>query len=121
MQPFVSRTPLWTQELNEELKRKQEAITAERKLQISHIATGLNRLRDARKKIVATASKTRSKLVAGHAALRADVDAAFQAQLAELNSRAEQDEVTLQSHIHSLEKTSADLKRQINTSSFRCV
>ena len=107
--------------MNEELKLKKELFEAERKLEMSQIGSGLNRLRETRNKVISTASKARSKLVATHSKLQSELDKKFHSKLDELNSREQKDVKELDRQIKCLERVTSDLHRLINNFSMKCL
>ena len=105
--------------MNEELKQTKEKFETERRQEISQIVSGLNRLRETRRKVIGTASKARSKLVAIHTKLQTELDQQFHSRLDELTKKEQKDVKELDRQIKHLERNAADLATLINSFSVK--
>lgn len=98
---------------------KKELFDAERKLEMSQVGNALNRLKDAKKKVITTASKARNKLATTHTKLRTELDHQFQSVLDELSRIEQKDVKELDRQIKYLERITGDIQKLISNFSIK--
>ena len=98
---------------------KKELYEAERKLEMGQVGNALSRLKDAKRKVITTASKARNKLVTTHTKLRSDLDHQFQSVMDELDRVEQKDVKDLDRQIKYLERITGDLQKLMNNFSVK--